>query len=241
MPSTAPTIFPQPPLGKILAMIAACIPVPSRKGDGTPTATPSAPPTARPQISPSLRPHRASGTLELLWKLWRHEHRPARRVLIEENICRLCKPLISACARRVQMTRGGDIEDFMQEGFIALISCLRRYDPAGGVDFAAFVPKRVRGAMLDAADTYHRRSVRPQLQPAPADVAANPAQPQWMMDLEVAYLLSPLPPVQRNIVILCILDGLSCRAAAAQLGIHASTISRQLRSALDTMRKHAEI
>ena len=129
----------------------------------------------------------------------------------------------------------------MQEGFIAVISCLRRYDPASGVDFAAFVPKRVRGAMLDAADRYNCRSVRPRLQPAPAEVAANPPQPKWMIDMEVAYLLSPLPPVQRNIVILCILDGLSCRAAAAKLGIHASTISRQLRSALDTMRKHAEI
>jgi RNA polymerase sigma factor (sigma-70 family) len=241
MSSSAPTIFPQPPLGKILALIAACAPLPSRKRVGTPTATRSAPPTDRPQIPASLRPHRASGTLELLWKLWRHEHRPERRVLIEENICRLCKPLISACARRVQMTRGGDIEDFIQEGFIALISCLRRYDPAGGVDFAAYVPKRVRGAMLDAADRYNRRSTRIQLPPAPADVAAIPAQPKWMMDMEVAHLLSPLPPAQRDIVTLCILDGQSCRDAAARLGIHASTISRQLRSALDTMRKHAEI
>ena len=124
---------------------------------------------------------------------------------------------------------------------LALISCLRRYDPAGGVDFAAYVPKRVRGAMLDAADRYNRRSTRPPLPPTPADVAVVPAQPKWMMDMEVAYLLSPLPPAQRNIVTLCILDGQSCRAAATQLGIHASTISRQLRSALDTMRKHAEI
>ncbi|MGC8560773.1 MAG: sigma-70 family RNA polymerase sigma factor [Phycisphaerae bacterium] len=241
MPLSSPAVLRQPPLGKVLALIATCTPDLSRKSLGTLTATVSAPLGGRPQISHPIRPHRASGTLELLWKLRRHEHRPARRVLIEENICRLCKPLISATARRVQMARGGDIEDFMQEGFIALISCLRRYDPAGGVDFAAFVPKRIRGAMLDAADKFNRHSACPKPQLAPREIAADPAPPQWMIDLEIAHLLSPLPPVQRNIVILCILDGMSCRAAAAQLGIHASTISRQLRSALDTMRKHAGV
>lgn len=213
-------------------------------------ASVSAPQHAAPDIGPAPRGsswpahstpartgvphHRVSGTLELLWKLWRHEKRPERRVLIEEQICRLCAPLVASLSRGV----GGHgtacaREDLIQEGFIALLSCLRRYQPDSGVDFAAFVPKRIRGAMLDAA-------ARLKHLPPPVPAEPRPREPEapWISELAVQQMLSPLDPMARCVVIYCIIDGLTTRQAAKKLGMHASTVSRKLSGAMITLRQH---
>lgn len=241
------------PLKTILTLLSACATPPRCSGTMGPTKinhTPWHAPASPPSGLGGIKPHRVSGTLELLWKLWIHEHRPARRILIEEQICRLCKPLVTAGARSIHLGFSGcDMDDMMQEGFIALLSCLRRYTPDRGVDLAAFVSKRVRGAMLDMAEK-QRRAVGHGSTSAstsdggrgPIDDARDPAtddaEPQWIIDLEVAYMLQPLTPVRRHIVMLCILDGHNTREAGRRLGIHASTVSRQLRAALATIHRN---
>ncbi len=245
------------PLKTILTLAATCAAQPRCNGKGAKPVSGNASSqvvAGKWAAQRGVKPHRVSGTLELLWKLWRHESRPQRRVLIEEHICRLCRPLVATAARSIHRDACAyDMDDLMQEGFIALLSCLRRYQPGSGVDFAAYVPKRVRGAMLDAAEKSRRCAITARHTPTgntrpgrcvPIDAAecctVRTNVPQWMIDLEVAHMLEPLSPLQRHIVIRCVLDGQNTRSAAQQLGIHASTVSRQLRAALTIIRHHTE-
>jgi RNA polymerase sigma factor (sigma-70 family) len=247
MLNVSPATRGQLPLKAILTLIAACANAPqSSRAKGKPGGVETGWNlcSAASAGQGGIKPHRVSGTLELLWKLWRHECHAPRRILIEEQICRLCKPLVAATARSIRLGNSGcDMDDLIQEGFIALLSCLRRYQPDNGTDFAAFVPKSIRGAMLDAAARYRRYT--PCTPSATIEQihqhAATAAEDPWIIDLEVAHMLKSLTTLQRDIVTLCIIGDQTTRQAGRHLGIHASTVSRQLRMALDALRRHATI
>lgn len=61
-------------------------------------------------------------------------------------------PLVKALARRLaqRLPAQVDVADLISVGMVGLIEAARRYRPATGVPFEAFVRRRLHGAMLDA-------------------------------------------------------------------------------------------
>lgn len=58
---------------------------------------------------------------------------------------------VEACAQKVfnRTPHSVDLDDLLQEGYIALLDAHERYDPSRGTSFKSFAYRRVNGAMLD--------------------------------------------------------------------------------------------
>jgi RNA polymerase sigma-B factor len=63
-----------------------------------------------------------------------------------DRLVRRYLPLVHGLARR-HRNRGEEIEDLVQVGAIGLLKAIERFDPARGVDFAAFAAPTVNGEM----------------------------------------------------------------------------------------------
>jgi RNA polymerase sigma factor for flagellar operon FliA len=67
--------------------------------------------------------------------------------------------LVRTCARRLLRELHlppAELADLVQNGVLALLETLPRYDPSRGVKFEAFVYSRVRGAMIDGVASLQR-------------------------------------------------------------------------------------
>jgi RNA polymerase sigma factor for flagellar operon FliA len=156
-------------------------------------------------------------------------------------------PLVGAIARVLGkgLPPSVDHNDLVHDGVIGLIDALRRYDPARKVTFATFAGHRIKGAMLDglrARDPLPRQARRAQKAAAgnpppwargiqildlghaihlPADEATNPESIAVEADLRrrVREGLAALPPRDREVVILRLVQGLPLRAVAERLSL----------------------
>lgn len=68
--------------------------------------------------------------------------------------------LVQSIAREVHRRLGGriDLDDLVGEGYLALVRCRDRFDPATGATFATFAYRRIEGSMLDLARRRFRMS-----------------------------------------------------------------------------------
>lgn len=81
-----------------------------------------------------------------------------RESAVEELLTRY-KSMVTALARRYFLV-GGDAEDLVQEGMIALYRAIGTYDPLHG-GFAAYAGSCVKNRMLDAIKSANRDKHRP--------------------------------------------------------------------------------
>ncbi|MGC8820879.1 MAG: FliA/WhiG family RNA polymerase sigma factor [Fervidobacterium sp.] len=69
----------------------------------------------------------------------------------KENIVKQYLPLIVRIARdlKVNLPYNVELDDLIQEGVIALLQAVEKYDPRHGATFKTFAYTRIKGAMLD--------------------------------------------------------------------------------------------
>ena len=63
--------------------------------------------------------------------------------------------LVRSCARSYFLT-GGEIEDLIQEGMLALLSAMHAYSPERGVSFRSFASVCIRNRIIDTVKAYGR-------------------------------------------------------------------------------------
>lgn len=76
---------------------------------------------------------------------------PAMCELVEAH-----QALVFALARQQRYRLGGDIDELVGDGMLALVEAAQRFDPSMSVPFQAFARIRVRGAMVDGYRKRHR-------------------------------------------------------------------------------------
>ncbi len=69
----------------------------------------------------------------------------------EEKIIKELLPLVKIVAYDLKnnLPKNVELDDLIQEGVLALISAIRRYDPSRGISIQSYTIKRIRGAMYD--------------------------------------------------------------------------------------------
>lgn len=69
----------------------------------------------------------------------------------EEQLVKELLPTVKRIASDLaqHLPKSVEVEDLVQEGVLALISAVRRYDPRRGVNLKTFLMKRIKGAMYD--------------------------------------------------------------------------------------------
>jgi len=69
----------------------------------------------------------------------------------EEQIVKELLPTVKRIANDLMqhLPKNIEVEDLIQEGVLALILAVRRYDPRRGVNLKTFLVKRIKGAMYD--------------------------------------------------------------------------------------------
>lgn len=73
---------------------------------------------------------------------------------ISSSVTRIARKQYGRVPKKNKMQRGGEIclgiDDLVQEGLLAAVLLLPKYDPALGFRFMTFAARRIRGAMVDA-------------------------------------------------------------------------------------------
>lgn len=153
--------------------------------------------------------------------------------------------LVDRCARRFRGW-GEPHDDLVQAGRLALLHAARRYDADRGVPFAAYaVPTVVGGIrhhLRDRCSLIRAPREAPQPHVDELDEGATPGHADPAYDeVELRLLLLPqleqLPALERAVVTLRYLDGLTQDAVAAQLGISQPQVSRVQAQALARLRR----
>ncbi|MDR7457445.1 MAG: sigma-70 family RNA polymerase sigma factor [Armatimonadota bacterium] len=157
-------------------------------------------------------------------------------------------PLVGAIARALGrgLPTTVEFDDLVADGVIGLAAALRRYDPARRVGFSTYAGHRIRGAMLDGlrARSPVSRSARRAQRAASGAAAAQIASGVVLVGLDQALevsddeaaspeaqaietdlrrrawaALAALPPRDRQVLELRLVQGLTLREAAARLGL----------------------
>ncbi len=63
-------------------------------------------------------------------------------------------PLVRSCARSYFLT-GGELEDLIQEGMLALLNALHAYSPDRGTGFGSFASVCIRNRIIDTVKSYN--------------------------------------------------------------------------------------
>ncbi|MBN1773342.1 MAG: sigma-70 family RNA polymerase sigma factor [Deltaproteobacteria bacterium] len=133
----------------------------------------------------------------------------------------------------------GELEDVIQDVFLALRDTARRYREQGRfrgwlvVIAGRIAHRRLRG------DTVHRRALcrygEELPKPGPAAAAEAGAAPDLRLD--VCRLLDELPPIQRRLLLLFEVEGLSGEELAEAFDLPPNTVWSHLRRARTAMRR----
>jgi len=129
----------------------------------------------------------------------------------EEDIIKEMLPTVKRIASDLihNLPKNVELDDLVQEGVLALISAVRRYDPKRGTNLHAFVVKRVKGAMYD----YLRR-----IDWMPRNLRHNVKQVEKAV-YELEYRLNRYPTIE-------------------EIALHTGMTSNEVKRALDeTVRK----
>lgn len=104
-------------------------------------------------IACTARGHAAGSALEDLpvEEVWR-EYRRTGADAYRDRLVRQYLPIVRYLAHRerAKLAVAVDVNDLIQDGYCGLMDAIEAFDPALGVKFETFCPRRIRGAMLDA-------------------------------------------------------------------------------------------
>lgn len=166
-----------------------------------------------------------------LWARAAEGDESAREALILAH-----RPFVFWLARRHFHVDPSRQADLIQEGMIALITAVDRFDSTRNIRFSTFAFYRVRGRMANFLRRVEARA------PLPVDVDTlslgddSPADHfDWLIDLGSA--LPKLPPSESEIVEALLLEGKKAREVAQERGVDVSHVYRLQRRALARLRR----
>nr|MBO2480051.1 hypothetical protein [Bacillota bacterium] len=158
------------------------------------------------------------------------------------DIVRLYEPLVRSIVRRMNLSW----EDACQEGRLAVVEAVYRFDPAVGCYFGTYVKKRVWGALR----TWQRREWRWQAERffAPTDEEEEEKEDWWERwpdadasgwddTVWLAQLATMLSPRERLVLEKHIVEGQTLRELATAAGVSTETAKTWKRRALQKLRR----
>ena len=145
--------------------------------------------------------------------------------------------LVWSMARRLLAGRP-DVEDAVQDVFIALWSNAARYDPTVAAE-ATFVALIARRTLIDRL---RRQGRQPQIASLPADLVSLAPEPADRLEQadqanQAAQALRSLGDEQRQVLTLAIYQGLTHQAIAQATGLPLGTVKTHARRGLIQLRK----
>lgn len=88
-------------------------------------------------------------SINITYSVW-VEYKKTRDIQLRNKIIEAYLYIVSCNIKRMQLINlGNEIEDITNQGVIALINSIDKYDPDRGVQFDSYVSIRVRGAIID--------------------------------------------------------------------------------------------
>lgn len=166
-----------------------------------------------------------------LWEKAAAGNEEAREALILAH-----RPFVFWLARRhfhVDASRYGDL---IQEGMVALITAVDRFDRTKNIRFSTFAFYRIRGRMANYLQRVEARAPLPiDVEELPLEDGSSSDRFEWLIDLESA--LPRLPKSESEIVEALVFEGRKACDVATERGVDVSHIYRLRRKALARLRK----
>ena len=174
------------------------------------------------RTSASLSPERERA----LWALCRSGDANAREELIVAY-----RPLVFWVAGRIHAAPSLR-QDLVQEGMLAMIRSVDRFDPDRDLKFATYACHRIRGQMLNMLERSERRAPIP-VPDEWLEVAPAPGDEDW---LDVAESIARLRGREAEVVSALFFEGKDPRAVADEQHLDVSHVYRLRRSAIARIR-----
>ncbi|NLM71360.1 MAG: sigma-70 family RNA polymerase sigma factor [Synergistaceae bacterium] len=145
------------------------------------------------------------------------------------------RPLVFWLARRFTV-RPSSYQDLIQEGMLALIRAVDRFEPERHLRFTTYAFHRIRGQMINFLQRSESRA------PVPVDdeylVVEDPFSPDvFETMLAVLDEMKRLPEREESVVRALLIDGKNAREVALERGIDVSHVYRLRRNALAKLRR----
>lgn len=161
-----------------------------------------------------------------LWRLCKNGDDDARESLIVSY-----RPLVFWLAKKFCISESLK-QDLVQEGMLALIHSVDRFDEARGLHFSTFAWHRIRGQMLNLLERSERRA------PLPVDdeffehVNEPEADDDGDVWMSIEECIENLPKREAEIVSALFNDGKEPKQIAKEQGMDVSNVYRLRRSAI---------
>ena len=166
-----------------------------------------------------------------LWKKFVEEHDDdARDALIISY-----RPLVFWLARKFHV-RPSSYQDLIQEGMIALIRAVDKFEPERHLKFTTYAFYRIKGQMINFLQRSEKRA------PVPVDdeflMPEDPFVPEiFETILALSEELGRLPTKEGEVVQALLMEGREAKDVARERGIDISHVYRLKRNALIKLRK----
>jgi RNA polymerase sigma-70 factor (ECF subfamily) len=132
---------------------------------------------------------------------------------------------------------GMDAEDAVQDIFVALWQNADKYDPAKGAE-STFVGTIARRKLIDRHRKKTRRPVTQDIEAVPERILEVASDIEGSAELALASkAMRTLRPVQRSVLSLSVVDGMSHSEIATRLGLPLGTVKTHIRRGLLEMRQ----
>lgn len=160
---------------------------------------------------------------------------PPDELCTREELADRYFPLVASLAARYAPDEYWRLE-LISEGLCALLEAYDRFDRTRGVGFAAYASFRVRGAMLDLLRREMRHADRVVELEHALSAAVEPEETDYRLEL-VRAALDRLDQRDRRIIEAILLEGLTQREVAAELGVSPPRINQLYHRALKRLRE----
>ncbi len=152
-----------------------------------------------------------------------------------EQLILAYRPLVFWMAKRYFHTDASRYADLIQEGMVALISALDRFDPRRNLRFSTFAFYRVRGKMSNFLQRGEMKAPLPVGEPfLKRDEGLDAEMLEWLISVEDG--LEHLPPRENRILEELVFEGRKAREIAADRGMDVSYIYKIRKKAIARLR-----
>lgn len=162
-----------------------------------------------------------------MWKLCRLGDAKAREDLIVAY-----RPLVFWIAGRIHTTPSLR-QDLIQEGMLAMIKAVDRFDPGRDLKFATYAYHRIRGQMLNMLERSERRAPIPMPEEW-LEIDPEPRDQDWV---DVAESIGRLQGREAEVISALFFEGKAPREVADEQCMDVSHVYRLRRSAVARIRR----
>lgn len=167
-----------------------------------------------------------------------HRARDEGDEMARERLIVAYRPLVFWLARRFQV-RPSSRQDLIQEGMVALVQAVDRFEPARHLRFTTYAFYRIKGRMVNFIQRSERKA------PVPVEeielLFREPTEPFGQDGFDTLFALSEcmerLPEREGQIVQELFIEGKAARDVAEERGIDVSHVHRLKRSGLSRLRE----